>query len=168
MTAADGVRVGIDVDVEPAVAFEVFTTELDAWWGRGPRFRFVPPYAGTMRLEPGLGGRLLHVVDDGDRVFEVGRIEAWEPPRRLAFTWRLPNFRFGQITRVEVRFEPAAAGTRVTVAHDGWDGLPPEHPARHGLPGRAFVLMKGGWWGDLLTAFRTLAETARDHRGGQR
>jgi hypothetical protein len=31
VTAADGVRVGIDVDVEPAVAFEVFTTELDAW-----------------------------------------------------------------------------------------------------------------------------------------
>lgn len=84
MTAAGGVRVAIDVDVEPAVAFEVFTAELDAWWGRGPRFRFVPPHAGTRRLEPGLGGRSLHVGDDGGRVFEVGRIEAWEPPRRPA------------------------------------------------------------------------------------
>lgn len=168
MSAADGVRVAIDVAAEPAVAFEVFTTELDAWWGRGPRFRFVPPYAGTMRLEPGLGGRLLHVVDEAGRVFEVGRIEAWEPPRRIAFTWRLPNFRPGQLTRVDVRFEPVDSGTRVTVFHDGWDSLPPEHPARHGQTSRAFVLMKGGWWGDLLTALKQLAETARDSRGGQR
>src|ERR687891_265011 len=106
VSAADGVRVSLDVAVEPAVAFEVFTTELDAWWGRGPRFRFVPPYAGSMRLEPGLGGRLLHVVKEAGRIFEGGRIEAWEPPSRLAFTWRLANFRPGQITRVEVRFEP--------------------------------------------------------------
>jgi uncharacterized protein YndB with AHSA1/START domain len=168
VTAADGVRVAIDVGVEPSVAFEVFTTELDAWWGRGPRFRFVPPYAGTMRLEPGLGGRLLHVVDGGERAFEVGRFEAWEPPERVAFTWRLPSFRPGQLTRVEVRFEPVAAGTRVSVRHDGWDALPPEHPARHGLSGRAFVLMKGGWWADLLTALRTRAEHACEHGGYQR
>ena len=166
MSAADGVRVSLDVAVEPAVAFEVFTTELDAWWGRGPRFRFVPPYAGSMRLEPGLGGRLLHVVNEAGRIFEVGRIEAWEPPSRLAFTWRLANFRPGQITRVEVRFEPIEAGTRVTVSHDGWDSLPPEHPARHGLTGRAFVLMKGGWWGELLTSLKDVAEHAAEHPGG--
>lgn len=166
MSDADGVRVAIDVGVEPAVAFEVFTTELDLWWGRGPRFRFAPPWAGTMRLEPGLGGRLLHVPGDEKPPFEVGRVEAWEPPARLAFSWRLSNFRPGQVTRVEVRFEPVEAGTRVTVAHDGWDSLPPEHPARHGATGRAFVLMKGGWWGDLLTAFRKTAETVRAQRGG--
>jgi uncharacterized protein YndB with AHSA1/START domain len=168
VSAAEGVRVSIDVAVEPAVAFEVFTTELDAWWGRGPRFRFVPPYAGTMRLEPGAGGRLLHVVEEPGRIFEVGRIVDWEPPRRLTFTWRLSNFRPGQVTHVEVRFDAIAAGTRVTVAHDGWDALPPEHPARHGLTGRAFVLMKGGWWADQLTALRQRAEQARAQGGRQR
>jgi uncharacterized protein YndB with AHSA1/START domain len=168
VSAADGVRVAIDVGVAPAVAFEVFTTELDAWWGRGPRFRLAPPYAGSMRLEPGLGGRLLHVGGDDGPTFEVGRVEAWEPPSRLAFTWRLSSFRPGQITRVEVRFEPVEAGTRVTVAHDGWDSVPPGHPARHGLTGHAFVLWKGRWWGDLLTALRELAEHAHEQRGGQR
>jgi len=28
------------VAVDPADAFEVFTSEIDQWWGRGPRFRF--------------------------------------------------------------------------------------------------------------------------------
>jgi hypothetical protein len=59
VSAADGVSVSVDVEVEPDVAFDVFTRELDAWWARGPRFRFLAPYGGTMTLEPGVGGRLL-------------------------------------------------------------------------------------------------------------
>ena len=38
-SAADAVTVALDVAVPPEVAFDVFTRELDAWWGRGPRFR---------------------------------------------------------------------------------------------------------------------------------
>jgi uncharacterized protein YndB with AHSA1/START domain len=163
----EGVRVSIEVAVAPALAFEAFTTDLDAWWGRGPRFRFTPPWEGSMRLEPGLGGRLLHVDAVAGRVFVVGTVEAWEPPHRLALTWRLASFRPRQLTRVEVRFEAIAEGTRVTVLHDGWDSLPPAHPARHGLRGRDFVLMKGGWWGDLLTALRDHAERLATSRKEQ-
>src|SRR5438477_600458 len=90
---------------------------------RGPRLRFVAPYGGTLTLEPGVGGRLLHVVDGGVS-FVVGRVEVWEPPRRLALTWRLTNFTPEQQTRVDVRFEPAAGGTRVSVTHSGWDAIP--------------------------------------------
>jgi uncharacterized protein YndB with AHSA1/START domain len=160
VSGSDGVRVSIDVAVSPAVAFEAFTAEIDAWWGRGPRFRFLAPYAGTLRLEPGLGGRLLHEADAPPRVFVVGRILAWEPPRRLGLTWRLPNFAPDQVTRVEIVFDPIEAGTRVTVAHDGWDGLPLGHPARHGQVGRDFVVFRGRWWGDLLTALRRHVERA--------
>ena len=160
MSAADAVTVSLDVEVEPAVAFDVFTRELDQWWGRGPRYRFVAPYGGTLKLEPGVGGRLLHVAD-ADVTFVVGRVEVWEPPHRLAFGWRLTNFTPEQDTRVEVRFEPVAAGTRVSVTHSGWDALPPGHPARHGFTGHEFVLFKGGWWGELLTAIKRHAEARR-------
>ena len=85
-------------------------------------------------------------------------MRAWEPPARLVFSWRLATFAPGQETEVEVRFEPAPAGTRVTVIHRGWDGLPAGHPARHGQVGQAFVLFKGQWWADLLAAARRHAE----------
>jgi len=160
VSAADAVTVSVDVEVEPAVAFDVFTRELDTWWGRGPRFRFVAPYGGTLTLEPGVGGRLLHVVGDGVS-FVVGRVEVWEPPRRLALTWRLTNFTPEQQTRVDVRFEPAPEGTRVSVTHSGWDALPAAHPARHGLTGHEFVLWRGRWWGDLLAAVKRHAERTR-------
>ena len=160
MSAADSVTVSLDVEVEPAVAFDVFTRELDAWWGRGPRYRFLAPYGGALTLEPGVGGRLLHVVEDGVS-FVVGHVEVWEPPKRLALTWRLTNFTPEQQTRVDVRFEPVPGGTRVSVTHGGWDAIPAGHPARHGLTGHDFVLWRGRWWGDLLTAVKRHAERTR-------
>jgi len=160
MSAADCVTVSIEVEVEPAVAFDVFTRELDTWWGHGPRFRFVAPYGGTLTLEPGVGGRLLHVAAPGVS-FVVGAVEVWEPPHRLALTWRLTNFTPEQHTRVDVRFDPAPEGTRVSVTHSGWDAIPPSHPARHGLAGHDFVLFKGRWWADLVAAVKRHAERAR-------
>src|SRR5438094_3599531 len=70
VSAADAVTVAVDVEVAPDVAFDVFTRELDAWWGHGPRFRFLAPHGGRLTLEPGVGGRLLHVQDE--RVFVDG------------------------------------------------------------------------------------------------
>jgi uncharacterized protein YndB with AHSA1/START domain len=93
--------------------------------------------------------------------FVVGHVEVWEPPHRVALTWRLTNFTPEQQTRVDVRFEPASAGTRVSVTHSGWDGIPAGHPARHGLTGHDFVLFRGRWWGDLLTAVKRHAERTR-------
>ena len=95
------------------------------------------------------------------RVFVVGRVEVWAPPHRLALTWRLPNFAPDQVTRVEVRFEPVPEGTRVTVTHRGWDSVPARHPARHGLTGHDFILMRGQWWGDILTAVRRHVQSRR-------
>ncbi len=162
MSAADAVTVSIEVAVTPAVAFDVFTEDVDAWWQRGPRYRFLPPYAGVLRLERGVGGRLLHLrdADDADP-FVVGHVQVWEPPERLVFSWRLPNFAPHQTTEVELRFEPVTEGTRVTLTHRGWDGVPDAHPARHGHVGRAFVLFKGHWWADVLGAAKRHAEAVR-------
>jgi uncharacterized protein YndB with AHSA1/START domain len=150
--------------VAPAVAFDVFTRELDAWWGHGPAWRFVAPYGGTLTLEPRVGGRLLHVAAPGVS-FVVGAVEVWEPPRRLALTWRLTNFTPEQQTRVEVRFDPAPEGTRVSVTHSGWDGIPASDPARHGMTNRAFVLFRGHWWAQQLAAAKQHIEGSRAAAG---
>ena len=87
-------------------------------------------------------------------VFEIGRITAWEPGVRLAFTWRQASFAPSQQTRVEVRFERLGEETRVTVEHHGWESVPPEHVARHGFPDAIFMRRHGEWWQALLAAYR--------------
>ncbi len=155
MSSGAYVNVSVEVAVDPATAFEVFTQEVDAWWKRGPKYRFQPDWSGTMRFEPGVGGRLLHVFDDatGD-AFEVGRVRVWEPAERLVVEWRLPNFAPHEATEVEVRFQAVDGGTRVAVEHRGLEKLPADHPARHGVADdAAFARMQASHWADLLEAF---------------
>lgn len=141
------------LDVDPQAAFEIFTEDVDLWWGRGPRFRWAPGREGRLRFEPGIGGRLVEAYDEaGQDVFEVGRVLAWEPAVRLVFEFRARAFEPGQTTEVEVCFEPEAAGTRVTLEHRGWDALSLDHPARHGMDDESFGDMMKVWWVDLLGA----------------
>lgn len=155
MSGSDHVRVTTFVRVDPAAAFDVFTRETDRWWRRGPRFRFGGGQRGVLSFEPGPGGRLLERFGEaGEETFEVGKVLVWEPGARLVFEWRIRNFAPGECTEVEVRFEPSANGTRVTLEHRGWGALRGDHPARHGLDGSAFRDMIGLWWGELLTSLR--------------
>ncbi len=156
MTETDRVTVTTFVEVEPPAAFRIFTDEVDRWWRRGPRYRPEVGGAGTMRFEPGVGGRLLEVYQEG-KVFEIGRILAWEPGARLTFDWRARNFEPGETTVVEVRFEKVGGGTRVTLSHRGWDSIPAGHPARHGWTGEAFSSMIGLRWADQLVSLRVRA-----------
>jgi uncharacterized protein YndB with AHSA1/START domain len=146
------VKVGIDE------AFRLFTEEIDQWWRRGLRYRVAGLRRGFLCIEPQVGGRLFESFEDelGDtRVIETGRVRIWEPPRRVVLEWRNANFAPDERTEVEVRFEPAASGTLVSVTHRGWSRLRPDHPARHDLDPPAFVRATGLWWGELLSALRT-------------
>ncbi len=152
--------VAVLVDATPADAFDIFTQEVDSWWRRGPKYRFRGKRCGTMRFEPGVGGRLIEVYDDAARdLHEVGRILAWEPGSRLAFEWRGPNYRPGQVTLVEVRFTAAAKGTRVVVEHSGWESLPAGHPARHGMDDVPFLHSMAGWWQEQLASLKAARST---------
>jgi uncharacterized protein YndB with AHSA1/START domain len=158
VSGPDRVRVTTFVDVPPGEAFDVFTREVDAWWRKGPRFRFGKTREGVLAFEGEVGGRLTERYEDGS-TFEVGRVLAWEPGARLVFEWRARNFAPDQRTEVEVRFASQGDGTEVVLEHRGWAALPDSHPARHGLQGRAFADMLGLWWGELATALRAHART---------
>lgn len=152
----DRARISVTVEVPPSLAFEIFTNEIDRWWRRGIKFRHAGARRGLLRIEPKVGGRLFESVDgdDGPRVFEVGRVRVWDPPRLLAFTWRNANFAPDERTEVEVEFTPSATGTLVTVSHHGWSALRADHPARHGLQGAEFSRMIGLWWGEQMSSLR--------------
>ena len=151
----DCVTVSTIVAVDPATAFAIFTSEIDLWWKPKVHGLFRPGRNGTLKFD---NGRLMEIDTFGEP-FEIGRILAWEPARRLVFEWRQEGFAPGERTEVEVRFEAAPPGTRVTVQHRGWDALATHHPARHGVTGNAFTSMIGLRWADALTALRSAASS---------
>ncbi len=150
------VLVALRIAASPARVFEAFTQDIVLWWSPNPLFQLTPRGDGALRFEPGEGGRLVTSLPNG-KALEVGRITAWEPPRRLAFTWRQASFAEGQLTHVEVLFEAVGEETRVSVEHRGWDTVPAEHVARHGFPERIFLQRQGEHWRALLGRLGSLA-----------
>jgi hypothetical protein len=46
----------------------------------------------------------------------------------------------------------------LTLEHRGWDSLPPDHPARHGMDDRRFLLINARWWEDQFEALRSASD----------
>jgi uncharacterized protein YndB with AHSA1/START domain len=148
----DCVTVSTVVAVDPATAFDVFAEDIAGWWRPKVRGLFQSGQTGTLQFRE---GRLWEIYTDGEP-FEIGRVLAWEPPTRLVVEWRQEGFAPEERTEVEVRFEAAPRGTRVTVEHRGWDALAVSHPGRQ-YTGGAFSTMIGLRWADALTALRGAA-----------
>jgi uncharacterized protein YndB with AHSA1/START domain len=159
----DKVRVTTFVEVSSADAFAVFTDEIDAWWRRGPRFRFDKSGLGTLRFEGGVGGRLVESFADGSE-FEVGKVLAWDPGAKVAFEWRSQAFEPKDKTTVLVTFAAKGDGTEVVVEHTGWSQFPDGHAVRHGNVGTAFTDMLGLFWGELATGYRAFVKSAKSPR----
>ncbi len=151
MTAA--ITVSIRLKVPPDKAFDLFTRDIDAWWQKGPKYRHLAGLGGRMTFEPGEGGRLVELSDNG-REFEIGRILVWRPGERLSFVWRSSNFAPDQSTEVDIRFTPVAEGTRLTLEHRGWDTLPADHPAHHGQDMMRSQISRARWWDELLEGLK--------------
>lgn len=152
MTAA--VIVSLRVSASPAEAFRAFTEDIGEWWQENPLFRLTPRGDGRLRFEAGEHGRLVATLASG-KEFEVGRVRAWEPGKRLMLSWRQASFAPDQETQVEVKFEAMGDETRVTVEHRGWDTIPEEHAARHGFPLIPFQRRQTEHWLKLLHGLRT-------------
>lgn len=96
----------MDLDLDAGAAFDLLVSELASGLARV-----------GIRFDPGPGG----AVTEGG--VEVGRVVGWEPGRRIALAWHPSDWDPDQATEVELGFEPAPAGTRVTLQHRSWGGL---------------------------------------------
>jgi uncharacterized protein YndB with AHSA1/START domain len=141
------VRKSITVKASAERAFDVFTSEYDAWWprthhiGKSPMTRAI--------LETRAGGRCYTEHEDGTEC-DWGKVIAWEPPRRIVLAWQIHgDWSYApdvlQSSEVEIRFTPETGGlTRVDLEH--------RHIERHGATAaalRAAVDSPNGWTGLL-------------------
>lgn len=149
------VYVALRVAATPERAFQAFVEEIGAWWRPNTMFQTTPRAPGRLAFEPGEGGRFTETLANG-KVFEIGRITAWEPPARLAFSYRQANFPPELHTEVEVRFEAVGAETRVSIEHRGFDQVP-AGAARHGFPDEVLLLRLAEWWRAQLASLGELA-----------
>lgn len=122
MSEAPSASSEVEVAVDPDTAFRAFTEEMDLWWVRGPiNFWSDAHRVVEVRCEPGVGGRIMEVLDrpDSDEVWVLARLTGWEPPRRLS--WESEH----DDVSTEVSFTATERGTLVrvvhTVAEDGDD-----------------------------------------------
>src|SRR5947208_1045145 len=140
------VYVALRVKAAPARAFAAFVEEIGDWWRPSLMFQ-TKPWPGRLAFQPGEGGRLIE-TRAGGKVFEIGRISAWEPPRRLVFSWRQANFPTDLHTEVEVLFEGVGGETRVSVEHRGFDRVPADSAARHRFPDQLLLMRLADYWRD--------------------
>jgi uncharacterized protein YndB with AHSA1/START domain len=150
------VYVALRVKASPERAFQAFVEEIGAWWRPNTLFQTTPRAPGVLAFEPGQGGRLTETLANG-KVFEIGRILDWEPPRRLVFSWRQANFPPDLRTEVEVCFESVGEETRVSVEHRGFHQVPADSAARHGFSDQLLLTRLGDWWRVLLASMAEVA-----------
>ncbi len=144
------VYVALRVKATPERAFQAFVEEIGAWWRPNTLFE-TTPRPGVLSFEPGEHGRLIE-TRAGGKVFEIGRVRVWEPPRKLVFFWRQANFPPDLATEVEVGFEAVGAETRVSIEHRGFDQVPAESVARHGFPDAYLLMRLAEFWRAQIVA----------------
>jgi len=123
-STSDVARASVDVTLDAATAFDVFTAEIGEWYVVNEYTVVDHTRTKSMRIEPWVGGRFIdvHDLETGEGIV-CGRVIVWDPPRRLVFVDE-------RQLDVEVTFESIDGGCRVTVEERGLDALSPE-VARH-------------------------------------
>lgn len=79
------------------------------------------PHVKRVVLEERVGGKFFEEHVDGRR-FQWGEVLAWDPPRRVKFTFH-PSQDPSVAQDVDVRFESDGTGTRLVLTVDGWERL---------------------------------------------
>jgi uncharacterized protein YndB with AHSA1/START domain len=125
----------ISIAAPPEKVFTAYVEQINGWWPRQGLFRYTFAPASTapaeIHFEPAPGGRLYERFADGQE-YTIGHILEWQPPQRLVYSWRAPDW--PHATTVEVTFSQRANQTVVTVRHSGFDQLDqPGASAGYGL-----------------------------------
>jgi len=111
------VRHRIEVPMEPAQAFDLFTAGMARWW---PMISHSCSAERDARItfEPKVGGHVIETAPDG-REHVWGTLTAWQPPRHFSMTWH-PGRDAAQATQLDVRFDAVEGGCAIELVHDGW------------------------------------------------
>jgi uncharacterized protein YndB with AHSA1/START domain len=136
------IRQSVRVDCPIDDAFRLFTDGFGAWWPLS-LYSVGGSEAEECVIEPWVGGRVFERSRSGEEC-DWGSIIAWDPPRRLSFTWDPGGIGDASQT-VDVEFEVEADGTLVTLTHTGWAGA---GVAVCAVPGEC-----AGMWAAVLTQF---------------
>jgi uncharacterized protein YndB with AHSA1/START domain len=120
-TATDlTIRRSVTVRAPVERAFDVFTRSIEAWWPlethsmRAGRDGERPQ---ELHLELREGGRFYERTDGEEHSW--GQVLAFEPPHRIVLEWHVNPA--NPPTEIEVTFTPVDGGTRVDLAHRGWE-----------------------------------------------
>jgi len=125
----------VTVRCSPAKAFRHFTEGMGAWWPVVTHH--VAPEPESCTFEPRLGGRLYERGKNGVET-KWGSVLAWDPPKRLVFSWELSCSQELRDAKVEVIFVAVPDGTEVKLVHTGW-----EHMGAEAIPMRE--RFNAGW-----------------------
>jgi uncharacterized protein YndB with AHSA1/START domain len=158
----------LTVKATPDLAFRRFTAEMTSWWPL--RSHSVGEAdAQSVEMEGRVGGRIVERIRGG-REACWGTITAWDPPRRVAFTWH-PGQDPATAQDIEVLFTGVDGGTRVELSHWGFERMGRTgRVARRGYPigwsyvlglyadrRGPFMLLMSGLTGTLMAAQRMRA-----------
>jgi uncharacterized protein YndB with AHSA1/START domain len=138
-------RAEAELPVSADLAFEIFTDEFGRWWP--PEFSWS---GADLLTDIGILDGVLYELGPRGLQWDWGRILAWEPRRRLVFSWqigpdRVPVPRAEDATEVEVTFHDST----VRVVHRGWE--------RHGDAGASYHQNFTQVWPYALDRFTTYA-----------
>lgn len=123
-------------------AFDVWTNKIDRWW---PKNHSLSGDANpTIAIEGHRDGRIVERAEDGAE-FEWGRITAWEPPNRLAYTWYAGSTP-DKPTLVELTFTEDEGKTTVQLTSSGWEHFDDEGRLRNS---------NDQGWGQAVLAYRS-------------
>jgi uncharacterized protein YndB with AHSA1/START domain len=115
----DPIEIELTVACPPEHAFDVWTSRTTLWWP--PEHTVSADPSVVLTFEPRVGGRIFERTPGGQE-HEWGEVLAWEPPRLLRYLWHIRRDR-DDATEVEIRFDDDPEGTKVSIAHSGWERL---------------------------------------------
>jgi uncharacterized protein YndB with AHSA1/START domain len=115
------VRKTVVVNIDPALAFEIFTGGINTWWPKSHSMGGAP--FKTSRIEPFEDGRWYAEREDGSE-FTIAHVLIWQPGRRVVFRWEITGgwkLDAANPSELEVNFIADGATTRVELEHRDFD-----------------------------------------------
>jgi uncharacterized protein YndB with AHSA1/START domain len=118
MSALPPVDHTVNVPLQPADAFDLFTRQMDRWWPLSTHSCAQEDATGVT-FEPRVGGRVTERTRTGAE-HPWGVLLEWDPPNGLVMRWH-PGQPADQATLLRVTFTARGGSTDVRILHEGWE-----------------------------------------------